>query len=194
MEKDITEETLSDEVQEVEQSDGDTAAVETQEPSGDIEQPKSLSLEEINSTLGKDFKDLDTALKSVKDTYSYVGKQKDNIKKEIIEETPEKVVDIDTTQYMSRADYNRERFYDKNPQYESYRDILGNDPAESLKKETIKKTVDNAIAYSENENSKSILHSNGKVVEKNSDYTKDMQRAQQTGNWAEFLEKHKSLN
>ena len=35
----------------------------------------TLSLAELNTLLGKDFKDKATALKAVKDTFSYIGRQ-----------------------------------------------------------------------------------------------------------------------
>lgn len=42
---------------------------------GGADRTGSISLEQLSEVLGKDFSDVDSALKSVKDTYSYVGSQ-----------------------------------------------------------------------------------------------------------------------
>lgn len=42
---------------------------------GGADRTGSISLGQLSEILGKDFSDVDTALKSVKDTYSYVGSQ-----------------------------------------------------------------------------------------------------------------------
>lgn len=44
-------------------------------PEGAGADESQLSLEKLNEVLGKDFKDVDTALKSVKDTFTFVGKR-----------------------------------------------------------------------------------------------------------------------
>lgn len=63
MEEVITPETLSDAPQ-LSAADGNGA-----------DRTGSISLEALSGILGKDFQDVDSALKSVKDTYSYVGSQ-----------------------------------------------------------------------------------------------------------------------
>jgi hypothetical protein len=42
---------------------------------GGADQTGSISLDQLSEVLGKDFKDVDGALKSIKDTYGYVGSQ-----------------------------------------------------------------------------------------------------------------------
>lgn len=42
---------------------------------GGAERSGSISLDQLSEVLGKDFKDVDGALKSIKDTYGYVGSQ-----------------------------------------------------------------------------------------------------------------------
>ena len=182
-EKDITEDVLPEE------SGDELPAVDTpsDDDNGHEDNEPALTLKEINEKLGKEFPDLDTALKSVKDTYSYVGKKKDDVKEEVKEE-------VKTDQnFMTKTEYERERFYDKNPDYVGFEKLLGNNPTEALKDSETKSIITDAIEHRKSAGSKSVIHSNARVADKSSDYSKDLTKAQKTGNWAEFLEKHKGL-
>lgn len=106
-------------------------------------------LDRLNETLGKEFKDEETALKSVKDTFSYVGKQDDllNTVKGVMKETGmEESTFIETLKSMSeqkpqaeepraettpvsddvipKSQYLEDRFFDKNPELEGIRDYI----------------------------------------------------------------------
>lgn len=96
-EENITTETLPDEnvvADELVSADGEEAV-------SDVAQ--SISLKELKEILGKDFKDKASALKSVKDTYRFVGKKV---------EAPKA---IDESRFISREQYEQDMFYSKNP-------------------------------------------------------------------------------
>ena len=56
-----------------------------------------------------------------------------------------------------------------------------------------KSTFDALVANAKNQDSKSIIHSNARTVAEDSDYQKDFEKARKTGNWSEFLQKHKGV-
>ena len=115
----------------------------------------NLTLEEINSQLGKDYSTKEAALKSIKDTFSYVGKKL---------ETPEAV--IDPNKFVSRDEFNQEKFYSDNPQFKPYKNViskLGSDPAKVVEDPEFKQILDNANRFQEIETSRSVLHSNPRL-------------------------------
>lgn len=122
-------------------------------PDGDgAEQSGSISLDELKAVLGKDFKDPASALKSIKDTYSYVGSQatyKERVSKlasalntdeqgvlttleKLMENpTPTNEVPVEnptqpvaTEGFVTRDQYQEDMFFSKNPNLEEVRDIL----------------------------------------------------------------------
>lgn len=68
MENDLTPETLPEEVN-VASAGGETGTVEAGKTA------ENLTLEELNTTLGKNFTTKEGALKAMKDTFAYVGKK-----------------------------------------------------------------------------------------------------------------------
>lgn len=115
------------------------------------EQSGSITLEALRETLGKDFKDVDGALKSLKDTYSYVGSQAqyrekvgalatalgtdeqgvlatiDNLMQEINNESgggnaPEQMQDRDG--FVSKEQYQEDMFFSKNDNISGIREEL----------------------------------------------------------------------
>lgn len=135
----------------------DYGAVETV-PQDTVE---TLSLEELNKYLGKNYKDKATALKSVKDTFSYVGK-KVEVKK-----------DVDLSGYISKDQYETDMFYSKNPEYESssVRAVIdsmakaeGKKPAEIVQSENFKTIFGKVKGYDESQSVKSVLESNPRLA------------------------------
>jgi len=183
-EPNITEETIPEEVEET-PTDGAEAV-------GEVVEEPTVSLKALNEKLGKDFKDVDTALKSVKDTYSYVGKKVEDVKQDVKQEVTKEVTP-DPDSFVSRDEYNRDMFYKDNPELAPYKHILGDKPEEALKDEKTKETLDKLSAYDKAVNSKSVIHSNARTVDQNSDYNKDFEQAQKTGDWSSFLSKHKGI-
>lgn len=110
----------------------------------------SISLEEMNTILGRDFKDKDTALKSVKDTFGFVGKAGSynaSMKKLTAElgmnedsilstlknmsenntgqpQAKSDVPQVDPEKFISKDKYETDMFYSQNKGYEPYREIL----------------------------------------------------------------------
>lgn len=140
-----TDPTLPDDAQ-LTSADGGAAVAET------------LSLAELNSLLGKDFKDKATALKSVKDTYSYVGKKADAVAP--AQATPDleaKVSSLET-----------QVFYANNPEYKGHESIIkamGANPAEVVESEAFKTYFGKAKVADEVEKTKSVVHSNSRLAQ-----------------------------
>lgn len=106
-----------------------------------------IELAKLNEVLGKDFKDIDTALKSVKDTYGYVGRQ-DEIRrgvkqvaeqtgkdegavlealKTLMSEQPQEAAQPVTApqgDFVSKDQYSEDMFFSKNAEYEDIKSII----------------------------------------------------------------------
>ena len=139
---------------------GDVAAADGGES---VEQANALEL--LNKTLGKDFKDLDTALKSVKDTYNYVGKAGQE-RKELEAKIEETKASSDPAVLEQLKALQDDLFYSKNPQFEDYRDVIssmGKSPAEVVQTDTFKKIFEKASGYDQLNAKKSVLQSNPKL-------------------------------
>lgn len=134
----------------------------------------ALSLSEIESTLGKKFPDKNTALKALKDTFSYVGKLGNEVKtlKEQIapsvappQELVQKVESLERT-------VKETQFYKEHPEYEAYKDLIasmGQDPQQVTQSEVFKTYFSKAKTADSYQQSKSVLHTNprlGQVTDK----------------------------
>ena len=119
-------------------------------PEGDGDDGASIPLDKLNELLGRDYKDVDTALESVKETYSFVGKRdelRQNLENVIKatgadeqtvltklqslmsnpepEQKPEPAsFDPDAIKAELTARYEEDRFFDKNPNLESIKDYV----------------------------------------------------------------------
>lgn len=158
-EEDITLEALADESQLNSPAAEGTVSDESQ--------PKALSLEEINTALGKNFKDLPTALKSVKDTYAYVGKRKEDIIKEVGGNTSEIATELKTIK--------DNMFFDKNPEYAPYRkamERMGSNPVEVANSEEFKTIFEKAKGFDDSQKLKSVLVSNPRLAQTKDALTK----------------------
>ncbi len=133
----------------------------------------SLSLSELNTLLNKDFKDKDTALKSVKDTFAFVGKKKDQFESEILAKIGnDKRID---TLAQELAIERKERFYDKNPQYASMRtliDKLGSNPSEVVNSPEFKEIHTKVSGYDESTKLRTVLESNPRLASSRDALTK----------------------
>lgn len=117
----------------------------------------TLSLAEINSTLGKDFKDKATALKSLRDTQSYVGKKIDAV-------TPAPVVD--NTLKSEVDSLKKQVFYASHPElkgHETMLEALGSNPAEAYQSDAFKSYLEKAKVADEVANQKSVVSSNSRL-------------------------------
>ena len=165
--EDITPESLPDGADVT--SSGDEGAVDS-----------GISLEQLNKHLGKEFKDVDTALKSLKDTFSYVGKKKEDIVKEVAE-TP-------NGDFVSRGEYERKEFYRDNPEYKDMSNFIesmaianGVSREEVIKDESFSSMFEQVKGYRETQQKKSVLHSNP-VLKKSGDALDKAREAANYGN------------
>ena len=157
-EKDITPDTLADDV-DVASPDGGDGAVDDK-----VEETKQESVKDIlNQALGKDFKDDDTALKAVKDTFGYVGKKKEQIAEEIKSNNTNE-------DFVSKDQYNEDMFYSKNEQYAEFKDVLnalaksdGKSLQEVADSDTFKGMYEKVNGFNKSQKVKNVLESNPRL-------------------------------
>lgn len=135
-------------------SDIASSSVKETESTVSTDAASSLSLAEINTALGKNFTNKDAALKSFKDTFSYVGKKMET--------------NVDPNQYISRDQYETDMFYTKNPEYEKagVRGIIdsmakseGKKPSDVVNSDSFKTIFSKVRGYDESQSMKSVLES-----------------------------------
>lgn len=179
----ITDETLTGEAQDVPSSDGQAAE-------SPVVAPEGITLKEIEQSLGKKFPNKEAALKSWKDTLSYIGRPK---------EAPVQAGDDVANEVASiKQQLQVTQFYADNPEYNSkeVKEIiaeLGGNPEAVVNTKAFKIAFEAIKSRNEADSSKSVLHSNSRVAAVSSDYQADLEKAQASGDWAEFLAKHKGL-
>ncbi len=121
----------------------------------------SISLADLNEKLGKEFKDVDSAVKSLKDTQSYVGKK---IEKAEPKEDPTVKEQLDNLQ----GQLNDSNFYRENPDYDNEETrklivALGGKPEEVVEGDVFKSTFEKISAYDKSQASKSVLHNSSRL-------------------------------
>ena len=141
-----------------------------------------MTLSEINATLGKNFPTKEAALKSFKDTFSYVGKKKEDIEREV---TSRLQVNNETNKLAQEIEEMRkERFYDKNPQYSSLRSVIekaGGNPAEVVNQDWFKEISTKVSGYEETQKLKTVLESNPRLTSSRDSLTKARELSQSGG-------------
>ena len=174
-------ETLSEEV-ELASADGEVESSEGADNTGEIEEvskeaaktaeemAEGLSLKELEDTLGKKFKTKEAALKAVKDTFNYVGKEGKVDSKELYDQLQNTQSEIESL--------NKDTFFDKNPQYAPYKDVieqLGGDPKEVIESEGFKSIFEKASEFDKIQSKKSVLESNSRLGQVSDKMTKARQ-------------------
>lgn len=153
---------------------------------GDLQAvPNVVSIKDVLSEhLGKDFPDDETALKAVKDTFSYVGKAGQEVKELKNKLASLKPENLNRVEELERA-IKETQFYADNPDYKPYKDIInsfkGQTPDEVVNSEAFKTVFGKMKSYDESEKSKSVLSSNprlGQITDKMS----QAREAQSKGN------------
>lgn len=174
-ESDITLEALSGESQ-LNSADAERTA--------DTASSEALTLAELNQYLGKDFKNKEAALKSFKDTFSYVGKKKEDIEREVKTkfETDQKTDQL----AKELAELRRERFFDKNPQYAdpAVRKIiesLGGEPHDVVERPEFKDVFTRVAKYEEVQKMNTVLESNPRLAQTKDALQKAAELKQTTG-------------
>lgn len=124
----------------------------------------AISLDEIQSFLGKKFDSKETALKSIKDTFNYVGRKTEDAAK-LAEETLAK-----SGEYVRRSEIETEFFYRDNPNAAKHRVLVdavakaNNISArEASERVEVKKVLEAASAFEEQETAKTVMQSNSRL-------------------------------
>jgi hypothetical protein len=150
-------------------------ASETVTPEGNPlseSQLRGLSLDELNETLGKQFKDKDSAIKAIKDTFSYVGKKVDQVEAE-----------LKNNGFISKRELEDVLFYRDNPEFGAHQDIIdayaskfGISPKEAVKSEALSGLLAKAQKADSYERNQSVIESNPRLVASRSslDKARDM--------------------
>lgn len=135
----------------------------------------SLTLAELNAHLGKDFKDTPTALKALQDTFSFVGKRKEDIASEVRAELAAKADGSasdssgGSSQGATKSDIQRletELFYSQNPQYKEYASLIskmGGSPAEVVQMPEFTSVYEKAKVADGVASTRSVVSSNGRL-------------------------------
>lgn len=172
----------------------------------------------LNETLGKNFKDDETALKAVKDTFNFVGKagqlQKvlDEVKKvkgfetekEAMSYLNEKIAEGEKGEkdvpddYVSHKDLAERDFFNENPQYKPYQRVIktlakdkGVDIAEVVNSEELKPFLEKVVAHDKAENDKSVIHSNSRIKISTDKMVKAKEKLQEANKQGGFAIKEK---
>lgn len=140
---DLTEQTLPDAPQ-LSAAGGETAA------------EQSLSLADLEATLGKKFPDKATALKAVKDTFNYVGAK--------TAANPAPAADTNTQEQLKAL--QEQVFYATNPQFKGHEAIIkamGSNPAEVVNTDAFKSYMEKATVADTVQQTKSVVASNSRL-------------------------------
>lgn len=136
----------------------DATAAVGNETSGDV---ASMTLSELNQHLNKNFPTKESALKSIADTFSYVGKKKEDIAKEL--QANDGLSKVSGELEAIRKDM----FYKDNPEYASYRNLIekvGGNPAEVVNLPEFKDVFTKASGFDTTQKLKTVLDSNPRLA------------------------------
>lgn len=175
-------------------------------------------LSAINSATNRSYKTTEEALKGIQETVSYVGKvgkykgiieaieAANGGEKGAIEAlksvagqkndaSSHQPVDDDVKRQIEEL--REENFFIANSNLAPHKELIKRlkKPGQSLSDVVSenKDIIDRFVASEEIQGSRSIIHSNSRTVVDESDYAKDFKKAKETGNWAEFVSKHKRV-
>lgn len=167
-------------------------------------------VEAINKVTGRTYKSDEEALKGIEETTKYVGKvgkYKDLI--EQIEKTYggetkatealKKLTDKDdeTPKLRQEIEALKEKnFYAENKKFEPYQKLISalRKDGETLEDVIAKDEFKLAFRDDSEKPVKSVIHSNSRIAGDDSDYQRDFQKAQESGDWSQFLAKHKGVS
>jgi hypothetical protein len=128
---------------------------------------KGMTLEELNKALGKQFPNLETAIKSIKDTSSYVGMKVEDIEKRVRAtiQADDRIGQLQKDLEAERV----ERFYDRNPQYAApeirkFIESTGKKPQEFVNTEEFKTIFAKVDGYDKSQKLKTTLESSPRLA------------------------------
>lgn len=169
-----------------------TGTVETVTPASPAPKSAEITLAELNATLGKTFPDKETALRSIVDTNSYVGRKKEDIEREVLS----RVHNTEETAKLTKQveDMRKDMFYRDNPNYakpevRAMIEKFGGNPIEVVAQPEFKTIFDKITGYDEVQNRKTVLESNPRIVQSRDVLTKATEAiAQSNGYRTESIE------
>lgn len=141
-------------------SGGGEAVTPEAQPSSD-----TISLKEIEETLGKKFENKGAALKAWRDTNVYVGKKVGDIEKDVLQKLSANVNYENLSKEVKTL--REDLWYKDNPQFAPYRGALskvGGNPAEIVSQPEFKEIFENANAHRETQKLKTVLESNPRIA------------------------------
>lgn len=120
----------------------------------------SLTLEEINVLTNKNFPDKETALKAIKDNFSFVGKKKEDVATDL----------VNKGEYISKKELDTEFLYRENKLASDNRTIIDSfakannlTAREALERPEIKSILDKVKNYDASQSIKSVIETNPKL-------------------------------
>lgn len=183
----ITQDSLSD-------ADRTGAADTTGAVPGVTNQEFTIKASDLKAVLGKDFKDSDSALKSIKDTFSYVGKagQIEQELKGIKTAAQGATSPSDIAELKAQMkQVNENLWFEQNPQYKSARSLItkmGGSPQEVVETPEFKDVFTKVQGYDENQKIKTVLESNPRLASSSDKLTKARDVANRRGRQGEAAE------
>lgn len=139
----------------------DAAHVDVADGGAAVSDADTLSLSELNQILGKNFPDKAAALKSVKDTYKFVGSRPAPVT-----ESAAPVADDSWKQEVQTL--KDDLFYSAHPELTDYRSLIskmGGNPAEVVASEEFKTLFEKVKVADEVEQKKSIVSSSPRIAQ-----------------------------
>lgn len=130
-------------------------------------QAQALSLAEIEALTGRKYPSREAALKSIGDTFRFVGTRKEDIAKEAIKEA------VDTSKFISKEQYEQDMFYSKNPDYSKpeIKEVLtsmakaqGKSVSEVAQSDAFKSIFEKVNGYEQTQKLKTVLGSNPRIA------------------------------
>lgn len=144
------------------------------EETASVSEADSLSLSELNTFLGKTFPNKESALKSIKDTFSYTG-QVGQLKKQLETlssntKAPAPSSDLESTVRELQAKLEETTFLSERPELKEYLPTLrelqsstGKSMSELAGSEAYKSLFDKALEHDATQKKRSVLESNPRL-------------------------------
>lgn len=121
---------------------------------------EALTLEELNNLTNKNFPDKETALKAIKDNFSFVGKKKEDVADSLVK----------TGDYISKKELDTEFLYKENTVAAQNRTLIdsfakanGISAREALERPELKSVLEKAKNFDASQSHKSVIETNPKL-------------------------------
>lgn len=126
----------------------------------------TLTLAELSSYLGKNFPDKETALKSLKDTQSFVGKKREDIEAEVRASVAPAATQTSPEVAQELSSIKTRLFFSDHPEYKGYEAIIakmGSDPSAVVGSDEFKQVFESGKVADEVSKTRSVVASSARV-------------------------------